>query len=192
MPNLVALLMHKKNQVPSTGGIKVVVARVYFEFANGSFTSVREILGWTLHACMAAVSIYCVIHYQHRCIIILWVYKKRQSKDNNVETPMYEMEGNPCYETSKRKQIPDTAGLQELPLQRTCQKVVQCYTNHLQYICTDLPDSQAVCHRLIIIIVFIWHIMSTMHCCIYIIQNLVWLAVWPVPMLLLQVTGNSS
>ena len=40
---------------------------------------------------------------------MLWVYKKRQAKDNNVESRAYEMEGNPCYEASNCvKQTTDT------------------------------------------------------------------------------------
>ena len=70
--------------------------------------SVNEILGWTL----AAVSMVLFVVSFTINVIMLWVYRKRQSKDNNVESPMYEMEGNPCYE-SKLQQSADTTGQQE-------------------------------------------------------------------------------
>ena len=47
-------------------------------------------------------------------ITVLWVYKKRQAKDNcySGESRAYEMEGNPCYEASNDinyvKQMADT------------------------------------------------------------------------------------
>ena len=64
---------------------------------NDSFTSVREVIAWTL----AATSTVLFIGSLTVNITVLWVYKKRQAKDNNVESRAYEMEGNPCYEASK-------------------------------------------------------------------------------------------
>ena len=75
---------------------------------NSCFTSVGEAIAWTL----ATVSTVLFVGSLIINIIILWIYKKRQSKDNNVETAMCEMEGNPCYETSNLKKTADTAGLQ--------------------------------------------------------------------------------
>ena len=71
--------------------------------------SVREGISWTLVAILTVLFIGSLTIN----IIMLWIYKKRQSKDNNVETVMCEMEGNPCYETSNLKKTADTAGLQE-------------------------------------------------------------------------------
>ena len=80
--------------------------------ADSSFTSVREVIAWTL------VAVFTVLFVGLLTInvIMLWIYKKRQSKDNNVETAMCEMEGNPCYEASNLKQTADTAELQETPV----------------------------------------------------------------------------
>ena len=64
---------------------------------NDSFTNAREVIAWTL----AAVSTVLFIGSLTVNITVLWVYKKRQAKDNNVESRAYEMEGNPCYEASK-------------------------------------------------------------------------------------------
>ena len=75
---------------------------------NDSFTSVREAIAWTL----AATSTVLFIGSLTVNITVLWVYKKRQAKDNNVESRAYEMEGNPCYEASNDinyvKQMADT------------------------------------------------------------------------------------
>ena len=76
--------------------------------ANGSAIN-HSVIGWTL----AAISTVLFIMSLTINIIMLWVYKKRQSKDNNVESTMCEMEGNPCYEASNLKQTADTSGLQE-------------------------------------------------------------------------------
>ena len=65
---------------------------------NDSFTNAREVIAWTL----AAVSTVLFIGSLTVNITVLWVYKKRQAKDNNVQSRAYEMEGNPCYaEASK-------------------------------------------------------------------------------------------
>ena len=77
--------------------------------ANSSFTSVREVISWSL----VAVSSFLFVGLLTINIITLWIYKKRRSKDNNVETAMCEMEGNPCYEASNLKKTADIAGLQE-------------------------------------------------------------------------------
>ena len=71
---------------------------------NPCFTSVREGLAWAL----AAVFVVLFVGSLTINIIMLWIYKKRQSKDNNVETAMCEMENNPCYEASNLKQAADT------------------------------------------------------------------------------------
>ena len=68
--------------------------------------SVGEIIGWTLAGVSTVLFVSLTIN-----IIMLWVYKKGQSKDNNnVESPVYEMEGNPCYEASNLRRIAVTAG----------------------------------------------------------------------------------
>ena len=68
--------------------------------------SVREVIAWTL-ATVFAVLLFFLLTIN---IIMLWIYKKRQCKDNNVEITMCEMEGNPCYEANLKKTA-DTAGL---------------------------------------------------------------------------------
>ena len=65
--------------------------------SSSNHTSVREVVAWTL----AAISTVLFIGSLTVNITVLWVYKKRQAKDNNVESRAYEMEGNPCYEASK-------------------------------------------------------------------------------------------
>ena len=78
-----------------------------------SLTSVREAVAWTV----AAVSMVLFVVSLTVNITMLWLrYKKRQAKDNNVEAPMYEMEGNPCYEAASMKQTTDSTGVQEVHL----------------------------------------------------------------------------
>ena len=69
-------------------------------------TIAREVIAWTL----AATSTVLFIGSLTVNITVLWVYKKRQAKDYNVESRgQYEMEGNPCYEASNCvKQTTDT------------------------------------------------------------------------------------
>ena len=72
---------------------------------------VRESVAWTV----AAVSMVLFVVSLTVNITMLWLrYKKRQTKDNNVEAPMYEMEGNPCYEAASMKQIIDSTRVQEV------------------------------------------------------------------------------
>ena len=74
---------------------------------NLSLTGVREAVAWTV----AAVSMVLFVVSLTVNITMLWLrYKKRQAKDNNVEAPMYEMEGNPCYEAASMKQTTDSTG----------------------------------------------------------------------------------
>ena len=78
-----------------------------------SLTGVREAIAWTV----AAVSMVLFVVSLTVNITMLWLrYKKRQAKDNNVEVPMYEMEGNPCYEAASMKQTTDSTGVQEVHL----------------------------------------------------------------------------
>ena len=80
---------------------------------NLSVTSVREAVAWTV----AAVSMVLFVVSLTVNITMLWLrYKKRQAKDKNVEVPMYEMEGNPCYEAAGMKQTTDSTGVQEVHL----------------------------------------------------------------------------
>ena len=80
---------------------------------NLSPTSVREAVAWTV----AAVSMVLFVTSLTVNITMLWLrHKKRQAKDNNVEAPMYEMEGNPCYEAASMKQTTDSTGVQEVHL----------------------------------------------------------------------------
>ena len=88
-----------------------------------SLTSAREAVAWTV----AAVSMVLFVVLLTVNITMLWLrYMKRQAKDNNVEAPMYEMEGNPCYEAASMKQTTDSAGVQEVHLY---EKVNQNKTN---------------------------------------------------------------
>ena len=78
-----------------------------------SLSCVREAVALTV----AAVSMVLFVVTLTVNITMLWLrYKKRQAKDNNVETPMYEMEGNPCYEAASMKQTTDSTGVQEVHL----------------------------------------------------------------------------
>ena len=80
---------------------------------NLSLTGMREAVAWTVAAvCMVLFVVLLTVN-----ITMLWLrYKKRQAKDNNVEAPMYEMEGNPCYEAASMKQTTDSTGVQEVHL----------------------------------------------------------------------------
>ncbi len=44
------------------------------------------------------------------CIVLLWMFKKRQARDTSTDnsTPKNEMESNPCYEITVVKQSTDT------------------------------------------------------------------------------------
>ena len=78
-----------------------------------SLICVREAVAWTV----AAVSMVLFVVSLTVNITMLWLrYKKRLAKDNNVEAPMYEMEGNPCYEAASMKQTTDSTGVQEVHL----------------------------------------------------------------------------
>ena len=78
-----------------------------------SLIGVREAVAWTV----AAVSMVLFVVSLTVNITMLWLrYKKRLAKDNNVEAPMYEMEGNPCYEAASMKQTTDSTGVQEVHL----------------------------------------------------------------------------
>ena len=78
-----------------------------------SLNSVREAVAWTV----TAISMVLFVASLTVNITMLWLrYKKRQAKDNNVETPMYEMEGNPCHEAASMKQTTDSTGVQEVHL----------------------------------------------------------------------------
>ena len=78
---------------------------------NSPLIGVREAVAWTV----AAVSMVLFVVSLTVNITMLWLrYKKRQAKDNNVEAPMYEMEGNPCYEATSMKQTTDSTGVQEV------------------------------------------------------------------------------
>ena len=78
-------------------------------FTTERFSSVTEVISWTL---VAVLTVVCVGSLSIN-IIMVWIYKKSKGKDNNVETTMCEMEGNPCYEASSLTKTADTAGLQE-------------------------------------------------------------------------------
>ena len=76
-------------------------------------SGVREAVAWTV----ASVSMVLFVVSLTVNITMLWLrYKKRQAKGNNVEAPMYEMEGNPCYEAASVKQTTDNTGVQEVHL----------------------------------------------------------------------------
>ena len=80
---------------------------------NINLVCAREAVAWTV----AAVSMVLFFVSLTVNIIMLWLrYKKTQAKDNNVEAPMYEMEGNPCYEAASMKQTTDSTGVQEVHL----------------------------------------------------------------------------
>ena len=85
------------------------VMETFDHAAKERLPSVREVIAWTL----AVASTVLFVGSLTINLIMLWIYKKRQSKDNNFETAMCEMEGNPCYEASNLKKTADTAGLQE-------------------------------------------------------------------------------
>ena len=69
-----------------------------------SSVSLREILMWVL------VVILGVLFTGLLSVVLLWIFKKRQARDTSTDntTPMYEMEGNPCYEATAVKQTTDT------------------------------------------------------------------------------------
>ena len=80
---------------------------------NSPLTGAREAVAWTV----AAVSMALFVVSLTVNITMLWLrYKKRQAKNNNVEAPMYEMEGNACYEAASMKQTTDSTGVQEVHL----------------------------------------------------------------------------
>ena len=68
--------------------------------------SLSEVFAWAL------VSILTVVFTVLLIVVLLWMLKKRQKvdRDTNADnsTPKYEMEGNPCYETTGVNQTTDT------------------------------------------------------------------------------------
>ena len=106
--SLVTLIQRPFDSITSNGAEKpprVEASTMNNILLDKRFAGVREIIGWSL----AAVSTVLFIVSLTINIIMLWVYKKRQSKDSNVETPMFEMEANPCYEVTTLQQTADTA-----------------------------------------------------------------------------------
>ena len=65
--------------------------------------SVREVVAWVL------VSILTVLFIGLLTVIVLWLFKKRQSRGIDERAPKFEMEGNPCYEATAVKQTTDVA-----------------------------------------------------------------------------------
>ena len=84
------------------------VMETIFHATTERLPHLREGISWSL----AAVSTVLFVSSLTINIIMLWIYKKRQSKDNNVETDACEMEGNSCYEASNLKKTAGTAVLQ--------------------------------------------------------------------------------
>ncbi len=66
--------------------------------------SASEVVAWVL------VSILTVLFTELLSVVLLWMFKKRQARDTSTDnsTPQYEMEGNPCYESTAVKQTTDT------------------------------------------------------------------------------------
>ena len=107
-----ALTNSMSNYVITEMGSLIPVKNV-IDNLNLSLTGVREAVAWTV----AAISMVLLVVSLTVNITMLWLrYKKRQAKDNNVEAPMYEMEGNPCYEAASMKQTTDSTGVQEVHL----------------------------------------------------------------------------
>ena len=62
---------------------------------------ISEVVAWVL------VSILTVLSTGLLTVLVLWLYKKRQSRDIDDRAPKCEMEGNPCYEATAVKQTTD-------------------------------------------------------------------------------------
>ncbi len=69
-----------------------------------SIMSPSEMVAWTL------VSILTVLFTGLLSVnmIVLWLYKERLEKATEGRESKYEMEGNPCYDTTAVKQTTDT------------------------------------------------------------------------------------
>ena len=67
-------------------------------------SSISEIIAWVL------VIILTVLFTGLLSVVLLWMFKKRQTRDTCTDnsTSKYEMEGNPCYQTTAVKQTTDT------------------------------------------------------------------------------------
>ena len=64
--------------------------------------SISEMMAWVL------VSILTVLFTGLLTVSMLWLYKKRHTRDIDGKATKYEMEGNPCYEATAVKQTTDT------------------------------------------------------------------------------------
>ncbi len=83
---------------------KVPKINVTAAYAHDSSVSASEVVTWAL------VSILTVLFTGLLSVVLLWMFKERQTRDTNTgnSTPKYEMEGNPCYEATAVKQTTDT------------------------------------------------------------------------------------
>ena len=80
------------NTVPST---VTITAR-----KSSQAVTLREVVAWVLLSLMTMMLLFTGIL---SLVTILRIQKQRQKGDNTVttEAPAYEMDGNPCYESSK-------------------------------------------------------------------------------------------
>ena len=114
----ISLLTNNKGTAVTTSMTATVSPSQYYDNTemgslNLNLTNTREAIAWTV----AAVSIVLfVVSLTVNITMLRLRYKKRQAKDNNVEAPMFEMEGNPCYEAASMKQTTDSTGVQEVHL----------------------------------------------------------------------------
>ncbi len=70
---------------------------------NKPSVSQSEIVAWVL------ASILTVLFTGLVSVVLLWMFKKRQTRDTSTDniTSKYEMEGNPCYEATAVKETTD-------------------------------------------------------------------------------------
>ncbi len=74
------------------------------QMKSNTTLSLSEFVAWVLVITLT------VVFTGLLSVVLLWMFKKRQARDTSTDnsTPMYEMEGNPCYEVTAVKQTTDT------------------------------------------------------------------------------------
>ena len=64
--------------------------------------------GTTASLLIATLAVLFIVSLTINMIVLaVWFYKKRKTRDKNAKVSEFEIEGNPCYETTQMKQTDD-------------------------------------------------------------------------------------
>ena len=76
--------------------------KLHVSLPYNSSVSISEVVAWVL------VIILTVLFTGLLTVSMLWLYKKRHTRDIDGRATRYEMESNPCYEVTAVRQTSDT------------------------------------------------------------------------------------